>query len=96
MQIGCQFKERINQTPEIIHPGEWKLTLMTTGLTILTIYQTANAENGSIYIISHSEYLAENPVQSALRSYRKQKAKKKFNIFLLGMILRPKVSRNQY
>ena len=45
---------------------------------------------------SNSEYLVRNPVQAALPSNKRQKAKKKFKYFWLGMTLRPEGSRNLF
>ena len=50
-----------------------------------------------LFSISNSEYLVRNPVQAALRSNKRQKAKKFFfKYFWLGMTLRPEGSRNLF
>ena len=46
--------------------------------------------------ISNSEYLVRNPVQAALPSNKRQKAKHFFEYFWLGMTLRPEGSRNLF
>ena len=45
---------------------------------------------------SNSEYLVRNPVQGALRSNKRQKAKYFFEYFWLRMTLRPEGSRNLF
>ena len=45
---------------------------------------------------SNSEYLVGNPVQAALPSNKRQKAKHFFEYFWLGMSLRPKGCRNLF
>ena len=45
---------------------------------------------------SNSEYLVRNPVQAALPSNKRQKAKHFFEYFWLGMTLRPEGSRNLF
>ena len=42
------------------------------------------------------EYLVTNPVQEALPSNKRQKAKYFFEYFWLGMTLRPEGSRNLF
>ena len=45
---------------------------------------------------SNSEYLVRNPVQAGLQSNKRLNAKHFFEYFWLGMILRPKGSRNLF
>ena len=45
---------------------------------------------------STSEYLVRNPVQSALPSKKRQKAKTNLEYFWLGMTMRPEGSRNLF
>ena len=50
-----------------------------------------------IYLIRYnSEFLVRNPVQAALQSNKRLKAKHFFECFCLGMTLRPKGSRNLF
>ena len=66
-------------------------------------FQQSRNCNKKIYIfifiyvcISNSEYLVKNPVQAALQSHKRLKAKHFFEYFWLGMTLRPKGSRNLF
>ena len=60
-----------------------------------TLKKITNTKEIYIYI-SHSEYLVTNPVQSALPSNKRQKAKFFFEYFWLGMTVRPEGSRNLF
>ena len=62
-------------------------------LQVVDIYQDVKIV---LLSISNSEYLIRNPVQAALQSNKRLKAKHFFEYFWLGMTLRPKGSRNLF
>ena len=66
------------------------------GVIYFVLHQCFRPVDGAVlhHDISNSEYLVRNPVQAALQSNKRLKAKHFFEYFWLGMTLRPKGSRN--